>query len=56
MPSNIQSVDQLELLLTGIIFISSVQHAVEGNPAFDILGNPAHHPFTIRQPPPVQVS
>ena len=55
MPHSIESIDGLERLLTGIIFVSSVQHAVEGNPAFDILGNPAHHPFTLRKPPPTEV-
>lgn len=54
-PNTIDSLDQLELLLTGIIFASSVQHAAEGNPMFDIYGNPPNHPVLMRQPAPIKV-
>lgn len=33
--------------------MSSVQHAAEGNPMFDIYGNPPAHPVLLRQPAPV---
>ena len=55
MPEKIETSAELELLLTGIIFASSVQHAVEGNGVWDILGNPAHHPLSLRLPPPTEV-
>jgi hypothetical protein len=32
--------------------MSSVQHAAEGNPMFDIYGNPPAHPVLLRQPAP----
>ena len=54
-PKTIDSLDQMELLLTSIIFASSVQHAAEGNPMFDIYGNPPNHPVLMRQPPPRKV-
>ena len=80
---SIDSLDQIELLLTSIIFASSVQHAgilngpgqrantdswfmvyeswiteiflADGNPMFDIYGNPPNHPVLMRLPAPTQV-
>ena len=81
-PQSIDSLDQIELLLTSIIFASSVQHAgifiewtrikgqhrilvhgpgiteinlADGNPMFDIYGNPPNHPVLMRLPAPTQV-
>ena len=54
-PKSIDSLDQLELLLTSLIFASSAQHAAEGNPMFDIYGNPPNHPVLMRQPAPIKV-
>jgi len=52
LPSKLEKKAELIHLLTGIIFMSSVQHAAEGNPMFDIYGNPPAHPVLLRQPAP----
>ncbi|CAG5091296.1 Oidioi.mRNA.OKI2018_I69.PAR.g12956.t1.cds [Oikopleura dioica] len=54
--NEIDTRDNLIHLLTGIIFSSSVQHAADGYPMFDIYGNTAHHPFLLRQPAPADKS
>lgn len=53
-PESLNTIDEVEHLLTSILFASSVQHAAEGCALFDIYGNPAAHPWMMRCPAPTE--
>jgi len=51
---SIATLEELETLLTSIIFVSSVQHCADSYGGFDLYGNPASQPMTMYQPAPTK--
>lgn len=52
MPDSIEGLNQVESLLTGLIFQCTIQHSAEGNASWDVYANAALHPFSLRTEPP----